>query len=376
MKEIKFEENGNMVLVHSFNNDQVKDNLKPRIYTVRFSKPIGFYLEVNMDLFSIPNRVYGNTMERVDKIYNTFTDRTKSTSVLMTGKKGSGKTLLAEIMCNHMIGNEYPVLLINDSFAGDDFNEFIDKIGPCVLFFDEFGKNYYNPNHKNDNSNQDSLLTLLDGTMNPKRLVLLTENNQWRINEYMLNRPGRIFYHFKYDKLNEYIITEYCNDKNVPTEPTQDIIDIARMVNEFSFDILKGIVEEYTRYGHPIDDIIRDLNIVTEKESKWIMQVTRVMLDNKNILSKPVTIDLPTKHNSQCIDLDVNTLNADKTQSSDVVMLDDDRLTDLWVGKEHLKYQDGDDMVYEVSTGWGDVVVIGKKKLKSVASGTYYRNLF
>ena len=134
---------------------------------------------------------------------------------------------------------------------------------------------------ENKNTPQNSLLSLMDGVDKTKRLLILTENNTWDINDFMLNRPSRIYYHFEYSKLPENSITDYCNDKNVSTDITKDIVDLARKSEIFSFDILQSIVEEHLRFGSSVKDVIEDLNVDVKAKDRKI-QITKVIDKHTN----------------------------------------------------------------------------------------------
>lgn len=274
----KFVKNGVDINIVKLASDCITDNLEPKIYTLNFHPMQGYWLTINKDRFNVPKHIFGNVQTRVDKIAYTYATRNTSTGVLLTGDKGAGKTLLTELISNTMIDKGLPVILINNAYSGSDFDNVISAIGECVLLFDEFGKTYGGGGSANNddegmavaggksNTNQNGLLTLLDGTQSAKRLVLLTENEKSDINNFMLNRPGRMFYHFEYNKLAEDVITEYCKHHKVKKAPRKDLLEIVRKTGEFNFDMLKAIVEEQARFKNGIYDIIEDMNIQYNKE--------------------------------------------------------------------------------------------------------------
>jgi hypothetical protein len=102
--------------------------------------------------------------------------------------------------------------------------------------------------HNEKKPPQSALLSMMDGIDKTKRMFIFTENSQLDVSEFMLNRPSRVYYHFKYKKLDEASIMGYCKDKNVDIAVTKDIIDLARRLRIFSFDMLQSIVEEHLRF--------------------------------------------------------------------------------------------------------------------------------
>lgn len=293
-------DNDGSVSLAKINDEIFLDALLPKVYTVHFHEMRGFYLKTEFDKFKLPEKLYGNTQKQADRVLKTYDSRATNTGVLLTGDKGAGKTLLAQAIGNNLLAkNDVPVILINQPFSGTAFNSFIDQIGEAAFMFDEFGK-IYSPNGSNrakvvgeeNNAGQDGLLTLLDGASRAKRMFILTENDVNKINNYLLDRPSRVYYHFKYRKLEEAAITEYCADRNLTDDLAQAIIEVSRRMVQFNFDMLQTIVEECVRYEakpEEVEDLLTDLNIDFDAagESKLrILQIIDESTDTPIVLAK------------------------------------------------------------------------------------------
>ena len=262
-----------MVRVIDLEEESLVEKLKPAIYYIKSSPMIEFYLEKEQDKFTTPPRLFGSVKRRIEKIKTTFDNRDSNTGLLLTGDKGAGKTMLAEVLCNEMLSVGIPIIIIiNDRYTGSNFTSFIDSLGVITLFFDEFGKLY--PTRQKDtdekNNSQESLLSLLDGVNRQKRLVIMTENSEQDINTFIKARPGRVYYHFKYRKLDE---------ENIKDDVIELILDASRKMEEFSFDTLKAIVEEYQRFGtnENFEELLTDLNIEYDKDKKIRLKVVRLL---------------------------------------------------------------------------------------------------
>ena len=215
--------------------------------------------------FEIKGKVYGDTEKTARRILNTFQDRSASTGVMLTGEKGSGKSLLAKMLSVKAADTGVPTIVINAPWSGDEFNSFLQKIDqPCIILFDEFEKVY-------DRDDQESILTLLDGVFPSKKLFILTCNDKWRIDSHMRNRPGRIFYMMEYKGLDQNFIIEYCMDNLDATEHIHSICKIASMFDQFNFDMLKALVEEMNRYDETPQEALKFLNAKPEfsNEAKY-----------------------------------------------------------------------------------------------------------
>jgi hypothetical protein len=273
---------GSNVHIYKMNEETALDVLPPKIYTVRFHQLMGYYLEITKDRLEMPVKIYGTVEARVSKCVKTYMERSTSTGILLTGDKGTGKSLLMSMLANAVIDAlNMPIILIKDAFTGTQFTSFIETIGECCLIFDEFGKMYTASNHDHDEGkvSQASLLSLMDGVDKTKRLIIMTENREWDINEFILNRPSRVYYHFRYHKLDEKSITDYCEDFGVDSTVTKDIIDLSRRSRIFSFDMLQSIIEEHLRFNISIDEITQDLNVDVREKSGTKLEILKV-IDN------------------------------------------------------------------------------------------------
>jgi hypothetical protein len=255
-----FIKNGNTFQVSSKEAMDLHETLPAKNYVVKQDDQGNFYLEA-IDSFQAPSKIYGDCTRNTNRIINTFLNRSGSTGVMLTGEKGSGKTLLTKNICMSLAEQGIPSIIINAPFRGDEFNTLIQKIEqPCVILFDEFEKVY-------DSEKQEKILTLLDGVFPSKKLFLLTCNDKWRVDQHMRNRPGRIYYMLDFTGLDESFIREYCQDNLQYPEYTDKICTIAGMFSNFNFDMLKAMVAEINLYNESPQQAIRMLNIKPEFDS-------------------------------------------------------------------------------------------------------------
>lgn len=295
MKTVKFYKAGTTVRVFDYDDEQITSNITPAVYSVEQDMG-GYYLRFVSNKFDVPSKVFGSTSSRAEKILKTYDDRTRSTGILLTGDKGSGKTMLSSLVSNKMIERGLPVILIEQPFTGTAFVEFLNNIGESVLFFDEFGKIFNSVGNGGENNEggltamlaknkkkddaQESLLSVFDGANTIKRLILLTENDSRDINAYMLNRPGRVYYHFRYKKVEDEVVKEFCQFNKVPEDIIKAILLKVASSIEFSFDSLKAVVEEYLRFKEDINVIFANLNI--EQARVYQDRIKAVKLINVN----------------------------------------------------------------------------------------------
>jgi hypothetical protein len=265
----RFIKNGNQFMVASEESMDVRDMLPAGNYTVK-EMPMGgpLYLE-QIDNFTSLSKVYGDCLKNTDRVIRTFMDRPAATGIMLTGEKGSGKTLLTKNIAIELAKQGIPTIVINAPWHGDKFNSFVQTITqPCAILFDEFEKTY-------DRDEQEAILTLLDGVFPSKKLFMLTTNDKYRVDYHMRNRPGRIFYMLDFKGLDAEFIREYCQDNLKNTSQIDKIVNISSLFSEFNFDMLKALVEEMNRYDESPQEALRMLNAKPEFDggSKYLIEV-------------------------------------------------------------------------------------------------------
>lgn len=271
-----FLKQGNTFRVSKKEALDIQEQLPAGNYVVKKNDMTGeLYLEA-IDRFEFKGKVYGDTVKRADRILYSFEDRPASTGVMLTGEKGSGKTLLAKMLSIKGYERGYPTIVINAPWCGDSFNAFVQSIEqPVIIVFDEFEKVY-------DEQEQEAMLTLLDGVYPTKKLFVLTCNDKWRVNSHMRNRPGRIFYSLEYKGLDADFIREYCNDNLEAKEHVDKIVGIAGTFDQFNFDMLKALVEEMNRFGETPQEALDMLNAKPEYGSSSRFKI-KLVLDGEEI---------------------------------------------------------------------------------------------
>lgn len=258
-----------------------RDRLDAGFYTVKQDPMTGeFYLEGEKAV-TLPARLYDNVQKKSERILKTFHDRNNSTGVLLTGLKGTGKTVLAKKVC---VDSGLPVLLLTTPYFGEAFSKFIASIDqPAVIMVDEFEKIYGDEGNNDDDypsgtKKQEHLLSLLDGVFSGKKLWLLTTNSERNVSEFLFNRPGRIFYRFNFRGLDKLFIEQFCQDHlkdfgKGKDEHIKDIVLLSKVHNKMSIDILISLIEEMNRYEEGVSEVLKYLNILLDFDTRFDCQI-------------------------------------------------------------------------------------------------------
>lgn len=240
---------------------QTVDRVPAGYWIIKLDPMSGYYLE-KINAFDIPEKIYGDIEDRAQKAINSFRKWDGNLGVLMSGYKGTGKTLLAKRACIQCVEEGIPVICMTQAYSGADFISFLNEIQhPCVMLIDEFEK-IFQVKDEDDGGAQNTVLGLLDGAINSKFLFLLTINEEQKMSKFLLNRPGRIHYKWDFKGMSDDMIEEVALDNLKDKKHLNDILRISTYVGDMSMDILLSIIREVNEYpGQSVDKLLEDMNL-------------------------------------------------------------------------------------------------------------------
>lgn len=205
--------------------------------------------------FNMPEKVYNSEKDTKFRklILNRFKNSTtQATGVLLSGEKGTGKTIQAKLIAKE---SGLPIINIPSQIERKALINFFKSFNqPVCLIFDEFDK-YFETS---------DLLSLLDGiNKTTKMLVLFTCNDLKKISEYLRDRCSRIRYIRQFtSKDNEAFLPEIITELGL--EEYKD--ELIKFCNENivypTIDNIKAFLTEYKEYLKEDENVL--LSNVTE----------------------------------------------------------------------------------------------------------------
>lgn len=265
-----------MNVVHSGDTFQIYgdalktyDKLPLGTYDVCFQKMMGFYLTSHADLVVNEEKIYGSSPAKVEKVLRGFQAVDRNFGVILSGRKGIGKSLFARQLAVRAKDYNLPLILVSCYYPG--IADFLSSIQQeVIVLFDEFEKTFADQEHVNP---QEEMLPLFDGIDNGKKLFVITCNDVHKLNSYLINRPGRFHYHFVLGNPNPDEIKEYMTDKLNPEYHylIKKLIGFSMNV-DLTYDVLRAIAFELNM-GYSFEDTLMDLNISKEGTPKYNIRV-------------------------------------------------------------------------------------------------------
>lgn len=273
-------------------NDSLKtfDKLPAQAYAVCFHPQQGFWLE-KFSTLEINEKIYGVHMTKVEKVFNSFKSFSRNLGIILSGDKGIGKSLFAKLLCIKSVENGYPLIIVNNYIPGiaDFLNEIEQEV---VVLFDEFDKTFY-AGKNNDNTTKDpqtEMLTLFDGISMGKKLFVITCNDLRSLNDYLVNRPGRFHYHFRFEYPQAEEIREYLQDKLEEQYwgEINEVVSFSKKIN-LNYDCLRAIAFELA-LGLKFKEAISDLNIVNI--TREVYDLYLYLSDGTKMVQKSICLNM------------------------------------------------------------------------------------
>ena len=255
------------------------DQLPPKTYRVDYDPETRIFSLLEAHDFEIPEtKIYGQHLDKVKKVLNSMDKMNRNLGVILSGDKGIGKSLFSKCLGLKARKKGIPVILVNEYHEG--IANFLEEIEQTVMIlFDEYDKTFDEKKH----NCQAEMLSLFDGVSAGKKLFVITCNEIQSLSQYLINRPGRFHYHFRFLYPTADEIRDYMEDKldKQYYDEIENVIAFSVRMN-LNYDCLRSIAFELNN-GLKFKQAINDLNIIRISQYKNIKII--VEFENQATLS-------------------------------------------------------------------------------------------
>lgn len=287
MENIHWAKSGDIFSLNSISNN-IGSELPAGIYQTEYdSKTQVYNLRRTADSFVFPYKIYGIETEFIRRVLKTYNNTVGNTGILLSGVKGTGKTITAELLCNEM---KLPIILVTNVFP--PLAAFIASIPcDCVVFFDEYEKLFGGRGENVGIVEDDMMLSIMDGALsNEVRKMFILTTNSSIINVNMIERPGRIRYLKEFDDLSLDLIKGIVKDILVNDDLFDKVVEFISELNTVTVDIVKAIVEECNIHNETPEKFENVFNV---QKKKATVQLFEYFEEDKSWEEAGVMVDSP-----------------------------------------------------------------------------------
>ena len=331
--------NGNVIML---NNGEALEKLPVGIYMLRKATPfLPYRLEYVADSFELPKKIYGNPKDLVSRYIKRWKNRNENNmGIVFQGDKGSGKTLCAKYMCNLL---KAPIIMITEGCDDEAFLAFISHpaFHDSVILIDEFEK-LYDQSQKNDSGlpSVNPLLSLMDGVHQSRFLFMLTCNGE--INEFLVNRPGRVRYQRSFNAVTQEEADEIIEDLLENKEHAEELYDVIDEIGNMNVDTLLKLVDDVNLFNQPPSECVKFFNI---KMSARSYDLDLVVGDSLMSISAGFLYDvvIPTGRSMNKIAIPIELTPSAHDAIVDILI---DQINDPRVKRESVRKRIGNNLYY------------------------------
>jgi hypothetical protein len=263
----------NHMVIRMNDESNLIDHVPAMVYKASIGRP-GIIMVKDRPNFTLPQLRFGKHNARVKQITASYDRFGKSNGVLLHGMKGSGKSLLAEELGNWMIAQDLPVIMVTEPMGAEELGIIIKAIGPCMVYFDEFGKVY------DEKPARERLLSLFSDTSFQGVMFVITGNESEEFSDYLVYRPQRFRYNIGFGSTIDLDTLHDIMGKMQVSEHLHPAFEayVKREGGKLNFDSLLCVIRESAGCKDALEvaDVCEILNVPDFPRMSWYVSNVEV----------------------------------------------------------------------------------------------------
>ena len=203
------------VSIVSLDSYQKFNRLKPWVYKNPVYDPNTNVISFDKAeaLYELPTKMYGNTTKLAKAILMDYKETGDVLGALLVGKKGMGKSLLAETIATELIERKIPVIHVTREVSATAIEKAVELLTPCMLYLEEFEKCF------TDRTDIPIFLNMFSSSTIKGLMVVIAAN---RIDDVaydpLIDRPQRLRFRISYGDIDDNTVDEILSDQEVTKE--------------------------------------------------------------------------------------------------------------------------------------------------------------
>lgn len=244
MSNAIFARNGNIFKPMAKAPSGALDKLEGGVYTPIITEKGELLVELISDGYSIPEKLYGDIRKNANIIFNSYVERAnKPTGVMLHGKKGSGKSLLAEVLGSIAIKSNIPVFEIRSKLPGIFVRQLCEMCSPCIIYIDEVDRVYKG---EYDRVELDELVSVIGASSATNVLTIITTNKKSALPDAFINRPTRFMFSIDYDFIPEEVVRDITVAAGFGEATVKYLLKVR---HNLTYDVLNVYINLFKKYG-------------------------------------------------------------------------------------------------------------------------------
>lgn len=264
----------NHLVISANDASNLIDHVPALVYRAHLG-PRGIIMGKDRARFSLPPYRFGKHKDYIAQIKSSYDPLGNNNGILLYGDKGAGKSLLAEEVGNWMITKGLPVIMVSEPMDASELSIIIKAVGPCMVYFDEFGKVYH------DVVTREQLLPLFSDTSFQGVMFILTGNDVSEFSSHLSFRPQRFRFMIKYENvISKETMADVLSQLKVKPQFHESFYEYGKnpLVN---FDSLLCVIRECASCGSlsELHSRIEILNVPDFPKVEWYIKSVKVLRD-------------------------------------------------------------------------------------------------